>query len=112
MEDPIPSITQAIPKTTLPSPVPTPEVFPPSPTPLMPLIPPRSPPPTAVVRIKEDIVGYSDENDTDDSDDTMDSIDITDIKPPNVKLLPATVVGLWNRFNELFCEFIHKRCEH
>ena len=60
----------------------------------MPLIPSMSPPPTAVVRIKEDIAGYSDESDTDDSDDTTDSIDIKDIKPPNVKLLPATVAVL------------------
>ena len=85
-KDPIPSITQVIPKKTLQSPVPTPQVFPPYPTPLMPLIPSRSPPPTAVVRIKEEIAGYSDESDTDDNDDTTDSIDITDIKPPNVKL--------------------------
>ena len=28
-------------------------------------------------------------------------------------LLPATVSGLWDRFNELFCEFIHdKKREH
>ena len=92
-EDPTPSIIQAIPKTTLPSPVPTPQVFPPPPTPL---IPSRSPPPTAVVRINEDIVTYSDESDPDDSDETTDSIDITDIKSPNVKLLPATVAGLWD----------------
>ena len=65
------------------------------------------------MRTKEEIVGYSDVSDTDDSDDTTDSIDIADIKPPNVKLLPATVVGLWDRFNELFCEFVHdKRREH
>ena len=44
---------------------------------------------------------------------TTGSIDITDIKNPNVKLLPATVAELWDRFNELFCEFIHdKRREH
>ena len=87
--------------------VPTPQVFPPSPTPLMSSISSRSPPPTAAVRIKGDIVGSSDESDTDDSDDTTDSIDITDIKPLNVKLLPATVAGLRGRFNELFCEFLH-----
>ena len=63
-EDPIPSITQAIPKKNLPSPVRAPQLFPPSPRPLMPLIPSRSLPPTAVVRIKEDIVEYSDESDT------------------------------------------------
>ena len=107
-EDPIPSITQSIPKKTLPSPVLTPQVFPPS-TPLMPLIPARSPPPTIVVGIKEDIVGYSDESDTDDSEGTTDSIDITDIKPLYVKLLPATVAGLWDRFNELFSKFIQDR---
>ena len=86
-EDPIPFITQTIPKMTLLSSVPTPQVFPPSPPPLMPLIPLRSPPPTAVVRIKVDIVGYSDESVTDESDDITDSTDIKDIKPPNVKLL-------------------------
>ena len=75
----------------------------------MPLIPSRSPPPTAVARINEDIVGYSDESDPDDSDDTNDFIDITDIKPPNVELLPTTIAGLWDRFNELFCEFIHDK---
>ena len=51
------------------------------------------------------IIEYSNESDTDDSDDTTDSID--------VKLLPATVAGLWDRFNELFCESIQdKRREH
>ena len=76
----------------------------------MPLITLRSPPPTAVGRIK---VGYSDESDTDDSDDTTDSIDITEIKPLNVKLFPATVAGLCGRFNELVCKVIHdKRREH
>ena len=55
------------------------------------------------MRIKVDIVGYSDERDPDDIDDTTDSIDITDIKPPNAKLLPVIVAGLWDRFNELFC---------
>ena len=59
-EDPIHSITQAIPKKTLPSPVSTPQVFAPPSTPSMPLIPSRLPPPMAIVRIKEDIVGYSD----------------------------------------------------
>ena len=97
-EYPIPYRTQAIPKKTLLSPVPTPQVFPPSPTPLMPLIPSRSPPPKAVVRIKEGIVGYSDKSDTDDSDDTTGCIDITDIKPLHVNLLPANVAGLWDRF--------------
>ena len=30
-----------------------------------------------------------------------------------MKLLPATVAGFWDRFNELFCEIIHdKRREH
>ena len=112
-KDPIPSTTQAIAKKALQSPVPTPRVFPPSPTPLVPLVPSMSPPPAAVMRINEDIVEYSDESDTDDSDNTTDSIDITDIKTPNVKLLPATVAGLWDRFNDLFCEFIHdKRRKH
>ena len=69
-------------------------------------------------RTKGDIMGYSDgesseEESSDDDDESSteseDSIDISNVKPPKVKILPATVEGLQQRFKKLFCEFIRKK---
>ena len=62
------------------------------------VFPPTSeilPKPSSPSRTKGDIMGYSsDESSDDGSTGSKESIDIIEIKPPTIKLLPATVEGL------------------